>query len=91
MKMSKELFDKLKAKIDEIPADVMKQNAGGYELGLFPRSELTKDLQRRFCWDVMWATGWYGENSVAIQKENLVDEHIYTALKKCLPKLTRKF
>ena len=92
MKITKEHFDHLQVSINEI---LTKYNDHGqlvaeYEHGLFSRSEKTKDLQRRFCADLLYGAGLNG----FVCKElypYLNDDHIYTALKAIAPTLTRKF
>lgn len=92
MKITKEHFDYLEEKISEVLA---KYNDRGqlvaeYEQGLFPRSEKTKDLQRRFCFDLLWGAGLSGFACKELYPY-LNDDHIYTALKAITPQITRKF
>jgi hypothetical protein len=63
--------------------------AGNYERGNFHRSEAVRDLQKRFCWDVYYATP--GLNAVICMLPGINDEHIYTALKAICPKVERKY
>jgi len=62
-----------------------------YEAGNFPRSEKVKDLQKRFCFDVLSAA----DGGTAFVCDTLYpylnDTHIYSALKSILPTLTRKY
>lgn len=92
MKITKEHFNHLQASINEILA---KYNDNGqlvaeYEQGLFPRSEKTTSLQRRFCFDLLFGAGL---NKFVCDElyPYLNDDHIYTALKAIAPKITRKF
>ena len=92
MKITQEHFDRLQASINEI---LIKYNDNGqlvaeYEQGLFPRSEKTKDLQKRFCFDLLYGAGL---NKFVCDElyPYLQDDHIYTALKAITPTLTRKF
>ena len=92
MKITKEHFDYLEEKISEVLA---KYNDRGqlvaeYEQGLFPRSEKTKDLQKRFCFDLLHGAG-LNKFVCSELYPYLQDDHIYTALKAIAPKLTRKF
>ena len=61
-----------------------------YETGLFPRADKTKDLQRRFCFDLMWGaelSTWVTCNLYGYMN----DDHLYTALKSFLPTVTRRY
>ncbi len=91
MKMSTELFATLQKSFNTLSKDSVDNYINAYETGKFPRSELVKDLQCRFCWDIIWSLGWYSDNFDAISKENLFDQHIYTALKKVMPTVTRRY
>lgn len=60
-----------------------------YEHGKFPRSETTKDLQMRFNWDLLWASGL---NEFVCKTLNYANgSHIDTALKSICPKIERKY
>lgn len=61
-----------------------------YERGQFVSADKTKDLQRRFCFDLLSAasiSAWVSDNLYPY----LNDDHIYAALKKMLPTLERKY
>jgi hypothetical protein len=91
MKITKEHYSKLESIIKEII-----DNSGGinfvveqYETGKFARSEKVKDLQTRFVWDVYSTSkDWDFKNALY---DYLNDSHIETALKRILPKVTRKY
>ncbi len=92
MKIKKEHFDHLQTSINQVLAQYNNkgQLVAEYEQGLFPRSEKTKDLQKRFCFDLLYGAGL----NKFVCKElypYLNDDHIYTALKAITPKITRKF
>jgi hypothetical protein len=55
-----------------------------YETGNFPRADKVKDLQKRFCFDVMHGAGLSGFVSKELYKY-VNDDHIYTALKAICP------
>ena len=90
--MTNEHFDHLKAEVDKV---LSVHNANGelvacYESGQFHNAGKTKDLQRRFCADVLYGTGlnkWVCDELYPY----LNDDHIYTALKAICPKVTRSF
>lgn len=89
LKITDKHFATLKEKIEAVLAkypDVVN----AYEEGQFTNASKVKDLQRRFCWDLLWAT----TPSTWIRKElypYLNDTHIYSALKKICPTVTRRF
>jgi hypothetical protein len=62
------------------------------EYGLLPYSPNVKDLQEFFCWYVLngdeEALGYYTRN---LANYLLLDSYIYTALKKILPTVTRRY
>lgn len=89
MKITTEHYNHIKQEIDKLLA-ANPEAVARYERGEFPRSEKTQDLQRRFCFDVMYAAGlnkWVCDNIYSYAN----DDHIYTALRKACPKVTRKF
>ena len=61
-----------------------------YETGNFMNSDLTKDLQRRFCFDIFCAAKLPSHFISDFYKYGN-DEHLYTALKMICPKITRKY
>lgn len=75
----------IKTVLDENPGI-----AARYEAGNFPRADLVKDLQKRFCFDLFYAAKlhqWAGANL----PRDVHDDHIYTALKTVCPKVTRRY
>ena len=76
---------------DAIQGVLIKYNSNGeliaeYECGLFPRADKTKDLQKRFCFDLLYGAGlnsWVCDNLYSY----LDDTHIYTALKSICPQV----
>ena len=89
MKMQTEHFEHMQKEINEVLNWYNADNAlvQEYEQGLYPRAHLTGDVQRRFCFDVM-----YGAGLTKFVCDNLYsyldDDHIYTALKAICPKLS---
>ena len=91
MLIKKEHLDYLEIKIAAcLSEDGNSSVVYNYEHGLFPRSDKVKDLQKRFCFDVM---------GVAVPRKFICDElysylsndHLYTALKRICPKLTKRY
>lgn len=85
MKMTLEHYNTVKAAIDATLArhpDAVER----YRAGDFPRADKVKDLQRRFCFDLLYASvpaSWVCSELYPY----LNDDHIYTALKRACPKL----
>jgi hypothetical protein len=92
MKIKKEHFDHLQTRINQVldKYNDQSQLVAEYEQGLFPRSEKTKDLQRRFCFDLL-----YGAGLTKFVCDELYsylnDDHIYTALKAIVPSVSRNY
>jgi hypothetical protein len=89
MKIKPEHFEHLKTEIEAILSKYDRV-VDEYEKGQFPRSEKVKDLQKRFCFDVLYGAGlskWVCDNLYPYMN----DDHLYTALKAICPKLERKF
>lgn len=92
MKVKKEHLEHMKTEIDKLLA-----NSGGagfvvsrYESGKFPNSEKVNDLQKRFCFDLMYSAGltkFICDNIYPYAN----DSHIFTALKAICPKVNRKY
>lgn len=92
MKIKQEHFDHLQTAIDQVLAQYNDkgQLVSEYERGLFPRSEKTKDLQRRFCFDLLFGAGLTKFVCDELYPY-LNDDHIYTALKAIVPKVSRNY
>lgn len=88
MKMLTEHFDHMKKAIDAVLLQYNQDNklVKVYQSGDYPRSEFTKDVQRRFCFDLLFGAGL---NKFASDNlySYLDDEHIFTALKTICPKI----
>jgi len=78
--MTKEHIAAMQALIEPLDTEETRQN---YRDGLFPRSELTQDLNRRYRWDLMWAANAYD----VVKDADYNDSHINTALKSIVPAL----
>jgi len=91
MKMSHEHYTVLSTAIAEV---LDKHNSDGelvrcYEAGAFHNASKVKDLQKRFCFDVLYGAvlnSWVSNELYPY----LDDSHIYTALKSICPTVTAK-
>ena len=63
---------------------------GEYERGQFPRADRVKDLQRRFCFDLSYGAGL---NKFICRELSpyMNGDHLYTALKRVCPKVTKQY
>ena len=89
MKIKTEHYNKLKTAIDLV-LNGYPDIVSDYEAGLFSRSDKVKDLQKRFCFDLLFGTGlssWVSKELYSY----LDDTHIYSALKSMTPKLVRGY
>lgn len=89
MKITQDHFDFLKSEIEKTLAKYPDLVAE-YESGDFPRSDKVQDLQKRFCFDVLYGSGlsrWVSDNLSSY----LNDDHIFTALKKICPVVVRRY
>jgi hypothetical protein len=95
MKMKKEHINILKQGIADIFARYDKETLIlEYETGQFARADKVKDLQRRFCFDLFFATGLRIGDGIGIDGDiigDYNDDHLYTALKSICPKVTRRY
>jgi hypothetical protein len=86
MKMPKELYERLEAAIAPLNTEHNRQM---YREGKFPRAELVKDLDKRYRWDLFWASQrndrvyYY----VDVDGRSLNDTHIDTALRRIVAPL----
>ena len=88
MKIKQQHFDHLKVEIETVLFKYNQDNklVEEYQRGDYPRAESTQDVQRRFCFDVMYGAGL---NKFVCDSlyPYLNDDHIYTALKAICPKV----
>ena len=89
MKIKNEHFEHLKGEIESLlekyPGIVYE-----YQTGNFPRSDKVKNLQKRFCFDIVYGAGlskWVSDNLYPYMN----DDHLYTALKRIVPTVERKY
>lgn len=93
MKFTTEHLAILKTGVDKVLTN-NPHAAQAYEEGRFARSEKVKDLQRRFCFDVFYASGVKIGDGVGTSGDIIGDytnDHLYTALKAVCPKVERKY
>jgi len=91
MKIKPEHFNHIKQEIDNTLSLHGQDNLiKEYETGLFSRSDKTKDLQKRFCFDLMFGAG-LSKYVCDTLYSYLNDDHIYTALKAICPTVTRQY
>lgn len=86
MKIKPEHFDHLKSEIDKTLAihNSKGELVSAYERGEFHNSDKTKDVQVRFCFDLLYGAGltkWVCDTLYPY----LNDDHIYTALRAICP------
>ena len=67
-----------------------------YETGQFPRADTVKNLQERFCFDVLRASRIKIGDGAGVKGDLDLyayanDNHIFTALKAICPRVTRKY
>jgi hypothetical protein len=92
MKVRKEHIDYMKTAIDAyaIQHGGIVAIAAVYERGEFPLSEKVRDLQKRFCFDIMNSAG-----LTDFVCDNIYpyadDTHVLTALRSILPTVERKY
>jgi hypothetical protein len=88
MKIRPDHLNHLKIEIDEVLFQYNQDNklVKEYQSGDYPRSEFTKDVQKRFCFDLMYGAGLSQFVSDHLYSY-LNDDHIYTALKTICPKI----
>ena len=89
MKITKEHVAIMEIAINEVLAKYPNL-VTEYENGNFPRADKVKDLQKRFCFDLMFGAGL---NSFVCDTISPYANgtHLFTALKSICPKVTRKY
>lgn len=80
MKIRPEDYEKLRAATARLDT---AENRAAYRAGRFPRSELTKDVNKRYRWDLLYGSGL----DLREMYSYLSDEHIDTALRRIVPPL----
>lgn len=70
-----------------VPLDTPERR-DDYRNGRFRRSETTKDLDMRYRWDLYWLAGGTKIWSELTYPDDYNDNHLDTALRSIVPKLT---
>ena len=89
MKIKPEHLQKLQKSIDWV-LEVAPTLVDEYEQGRFNGSEKVKDLQKRFCFDLLYHTSinqWLQDEIYTYMD----DTHLYTALKAVCPKINKRY
>jgi hypothetical protein len=90
MKMPKDLFELIKAKIQPLNTE---ERIACYIDGKFSgshRIKTQKDLHTRLAWDLFWMIQGQG-NDIYMSLSFLNDSHIETALKQIVPSIPKRF
>ena len=90
MKFPKDKLEELRVWIDELNTP---EQAAAYEEGKFVRSELVKDLDVRYRWDLYWAALHRNDPTQEWRKftSELNSDHIDTALRRIVAPITRRY
>lgn len=83
MKVTKEHFDQLQNRISQLDTEEVRQV---YRDGKFPRADQVKDLNKRYRWDLLWASG-LSALITEMYDQGVNDSHIDTALRKIVKEL----
>ena len=89
MKITLEHLEVMRQAVDKVLAD-NPDCAAMYEQGRFHNADKVRDLQLRFCSDIGYAAGLSKFYCNTIYKY-ANDAHIYTAMKKLCPTVTRAY
>ena len=88
MKIKPEHLERLRKAITWV-IDNSPNIVDDYEHGRFARAGKVKDLQRRFCFDLLYAASVH--HWVYDELSYMNDVHLYTALRAVTPKITRRY
>ena len=90
MKIALGHFDALQKAIDDVLNSYGRDKViSEYEQGHIARADKVKDLQKRFCFDMLYASNIPELVNEIYDYAN--DDHIYTALKRICPKVIRNY
>ena len=93
MKFTNEHLSKLQAAVNIVLANPF-YTVDDYEHGRIPRASKVQCLQTRFCFDLLYASGFKIGDGVGIHGDingEYNDTHILTALKSVCPVVTKKY
>jgi len=90
MKIKKEHYEVLKSAIAETLEAHNKNDelVRAYQKGNFTNSSKVKDLQKRFCFDILYGSGLNSFVCDTLYKY-MNDDHLYTALKSICPNINK--
>lgn len=80
MRVSKDHLEKLSAAITPLDTD---ERRAAYRAGRFPRADRVNNLDKRYRWDLFWASDAISE----LSDGRYADAHIDTALRRIVPAL----
>ena len=90
MKIQPGHYDAMKRAINEVMESYgVEKLTNEYEQGHFALADKVKDLQKRFCFDMMYTANIPELLNEVYEYAN--DDHIYTALKRICPKVIRNY
>ena len=78
MKISKEVVEKYREYISEFDTEAVRES---YRTGKYPRSEHTKDVNRRYRWDLFWCVNDTYKVYNDLIEDDFNDSHIDTMLR----------
>lgn len=81
MKMSPELYESLRAACEPLNTEF---NRSAYRNGSFPRADRCQDVNKRFRWDILYASK---IDLRPFYDADMNDTHIDTALRRIIPPL----
>lgn len=86
LKINSEHLEILRKEVEQVLAvhNSRGEMVAAYERGEFHNAEKTKDLQQRFCFDILYGTGLTSWVCRTLY-EYLDDSHIYSALRSLCP------
>lgn len=92
LKIKEQDLQVLKSRIERLDTPARREM---YKAGNYARANLTKDVDKRYRWDLLWTTGLKLGDGVGIKGDldlyaYLDDSHIDSALRSIVPPLERE-